>query len=581
MSICLPKEIKDTFIRAVKDGRITPEALSNLSGEERNAFFEQVVGKEAASTVNALFESKLLLKNQEQGFITAIKEVAGLKPAVQKDLISKIQKLGKVLDPAEKEAFMQDLASQKLGTSVTVDEAKKISELATLAKDAKSKITADMPDGSAARIDYGTKDIALNNYVNELKLIAQHETPKQTLEKFGKAPLKTLKEQVSQLAGIAKGIKASLDNSAIFRQGWKTLFTNPQIWGDNAAKSFVNIAKQLGKEATDNTVIDGVKAEIISRQNAINGIYKDMKLDIGNLEEAFPTTLPEKIPLFGRLYKASETAYTGFLYKMRADIADKMIQIAKETGVDITNKSELESIGKLVNSLTGRGNLGSLEKVGKDINTVFFSPKMLKANLDFLTAHQLQNNVTPFVRKQAAINLLKVTSGIATILSIAYALDPKSVEWDPRSADFGKIRVGNTRFDVSGGMGSLVTLASRQITSSSKSSTTGKVTKLGERDRTGKLKFGTKTRGDVMFDFMENKYAPLASVVKDLRDGQDFNGNKPTLPNELNNLLTPLPIQNLLQSAQDPKHADLLLIGIADGLGISTNTYGNPKKNAK
>jgi len=39
--------------------------------------------------------------------------------------------------------------------------------------------------------------------------------------------------------------------------------------------------------------------------------------------------------------------------------------------------------------------------------------------------------------------------------------------------------MGNTRFDITGGMGSLVTLASRLAKQSSKSSTTGIVTKFG------------------------------------------------------------------------------------------------------
>ena len=195
-----------------------------------------------------------------------------------------------------------------------------------------------------------------------------------------------------------------------------------------------------------------------------------------------------------------------------------------------------------------------------------------------MTAHRLQKGVTPFVRKQAALNLRKTVSGIATILGTAHALDPKSVELDPRSADFGKIRIGDTRFDMSAGMGALMVLAARMVTHSSKSSTTGKVSQLNERDKKGNLKFGTTTTGDVFTNFFTNKLSPAASVIKDIWNQSDFNGNKPTIGGEARNLVLPLPIDNLWSAAQDKKHADLVLTAIADGLGISTNTYGNPKK---
>ena len=55
---------------------------------------------------------------------------------------------------------------------------------------------------------------------------------------------------------------------------------------------------------------------------------------------------------------------------------DKYIDIAEKAGVDINDKNELKQIAGMVNALTGRGSLGSLERAGKTFNNVFFSPKM-------------------------------------------------------------------------------------------------------------------------------------------------------------------------------------------------------------
>lgn len=558
--LCLFKETKDRFVKALKTGELNLDELSGLgSSEERRTLLAKFVGEENSKQVNALFESKLLMKNQESAMISFIKQTAGLKPKVQRDLISRVNKLGKVLTPEERNNFFQDLASQRLGTEINVEQAQKISELSKAFNDAKANPNSGL--------EYGASEVALNNYVNDIRLKNEEVSFKEGLDIFKRNPIVGTKDAIQKIAGISKGIKASLDNSAIFRQGWKTLFTNPSIWAKNALTSFSDIAKQLGKSADNQDVMNGIKAEILSRPNNRNGLFKNMKLEIGNLEEAFPTTIPEKLPLFGRLYKASETAYTGFLYRMRADIADKLIQTATESGVDLTNKVQAESLGKLINSLTGRGSLGSLEKVGREINTVFFSPKMLKANLDFLTAHQLQKDVSPFVRKQAAINLVKVIGGVATIMGIANTLKPGSAELDPRSADFGKIRIGDTRFDISGGMASIVTLASRLLSQSSKSSTTGKVTELGSG------KFGSQTGMDVITNFTLNKLSPVASVFKDLVSQRDFQGNKITVGGELKNLLVPLPITNTEELIKNPNAAPVVAGMIADALGITTNTY--------
>lgn len=568
MSFCLPKEFANKFIQSLKDGKIDPEKMSQMSSEERRGYLEKIVGKDDAREVNALYESKLLLKDQKRGLVSWAKKVSGISETARRDIISRIEKMDKILTPENQKVFLEDLASKKLGTDVTFEEAKQIADLSKQVSETKAKIQETDPAGSPSRLDYGAKVVALQNLVNEMKLSNSEFTWGGLKNELKTNPVGTIKEKASDLAGIAKGMKASLDDSAVFRQGWKTVFTNPKIWADNAVKSFQDIYSQLKIKATDNRILDGVNADIQSRPNAMNGLYGKMKLDIGNMEEVFPTTLPEKIPIFDRLYKASEVAYTAFLRRMRADIADKYIQIAKDTKVDLTDDFQVRSMGKVINSLTGRGDLGKFERISGELNTVFFSPKMVKAQFNFLTAHTFDiQGISYFARKQAATNLLKVISGTAVILGTAKALNPDSVDFDPRSSNFGKIKVGNTRFDMTGGASSLVTLASRMINGSTKSSTTGKITSL----TTGK--FGMPTRQDVFYNFIEGKFSPAISVIKELAQGKTFNGQKPTVGGELVNLAVPLPVSNIWEVAQNPNGANVVLTAIADGLGMSTNTY--------
>jgi len=559
--------LAEKFKQDILSGKIDPDKLSQMTSKERHEFFKSELGEGNASQVNALFESKLLLKNQQAGYISWASRLTGLSKEAKRDIISKIERMDKILSPSEEATFLEDLASQRLGANVTYAEAQKIADMSKGIVDKRTAMEADPNISDEARMEYGRSMVDLNDYVNELK----SDVNKFKLSDF-KNPAKASLKGASNLAGQAKAIKASLDNSAIFRQGWKTLFTHPTVWAKNATDSLINLVKTLGGK----NVMREVQADIVSRPNY--DLMKKAKLAVGITEEAFPTSLPEKIWGFGRLYKASETAYTAFVQKTRADVFDKYIDIAQRTGVELTN-DQLQSIGGMVNSLTGRANLGRLEPVGDVINNVFFSPRMMKSQFDTLGGHIVTGSGgSNFVRKQAAINMLKTISGTAAILATAKALSPDSVDFDPRSANFGKIRIGDTRFDVTGGAGSIAVLAARLASQSSKSSTSGKVTPLNEKNKDGSPKFGATTGTDVVYNFFENKLSPAASLIKDIMKNQDFEGNKPTVLGELKNLFAPLPTTNAWEAYKNPKAAPLLLTILADFVGIGANTYSAKEK---
>ncbi len=557
VKICLPNNIKAAFRQGLKSGAIRPDNLSSMTSSQRNEFFKNIVGEEFAPTTNALFESKLLLKNQKQGMITWAKSVAGLKPEVQKDLLTKIEKLQNVLTPENKEAFLNDLVNTKLGFNVTDTEAATISKLAKEATTAKEVMENSQRRGlddlpTKAELEYGLKTLDLNNYVNDLKVKATRISLKDLLLNPKKAAI--------EAASITKSMKSSIDNSALLRQGLKTLFSNPREWARNAPKTFSDIKKVF--QGTDAQRL--LNAEIIS--DPMYPLMQKAKLAVGSIEEAFPSRAPAEIPVLGTFFKASDAAYSGFLHRMRADLFKKYVKIAEVNGVNINSKEELEGIAKMVNSLTGRGNLGFAERAADVFNVAFFSPRNLKSNIDFLTAHAFDDKMSPFVKKQAAINLLKTVAGITTVLATAKTLYPDTVEKDARSSDFGKIRVGNTRFDVAGGMAGFATLGARLFTNSSKSSTSGKITELGEG-------YKAPTRWSVTSDFFTNKFSPIFSETKQRMEGETFSGEDPTVLKSLVNLLAPLSIANAWETKEEKDRANLLLIIISDALGIGTNTY--------
>lgn len=146
----------------------------------------------------------------------------------------------------------------------------------------------------------------------------------------------------------------------------------------------------------------------------------------------------------------------------------------------------------------------------------------------------------------------------------------RSVETDPRSSDFLKIRSGNTRFDITGGKGSLITLAARAISMQTKSNSTGKVTPLNSD------KYKARTVADVGTDFLVNKTTPIARQIVDVARGRDFNGKKPTRESIFYNLSTPIGMRNFIDNfyGPDPDGSVAAVVGsVVDLFGINANTY--------
>ncbi|MHB8603564.1 MAG: hypothetical protein ACYC9R_13095 [Nitrosotalea sp.] len=146
----MPKNLSSKFLESIKGGKIDPAKLVEMTSEERRSFFSDIVGADHAKDVNALFESKLLLKDYKKGLVSWAKKVGGLSEPARRDFTTKINKLDRLLNPTEEKAFLSDLAEQKLGTKVTAEEAGKIAQMAKetqIARDAPTKNLSGVSDG--------------------------------------------------------------------------------------------------------------------------------------------------------------------------------------------------------------------------------------------------------------------------------------------------------------------------------------------------------------------------------------------------------------------------------------------------
>lgn len=171
MSFCLPKELTQPFLDALDSGKLDIDKLASpdTSSEVRRAEIAKVVGDDNAKEISALFESKLLLKDQEAGLIRAIKSIGGLNPETEKSFINKVLKFDRVLDPSDEKKFLSDVVAQKMGTQLTSAEWDKITGLAQKAQVARELPTKNM---SGVSDEYLKAADDLRDYTESLKPIS-------------------------------------------------------------------------------------------------------------------------------------------------------------------------------------------------------------------------------------------------------------------------------------------------------------------------------------------------------------------------------------------------------------------------
>ena len=420
---------------------------------------------------------------------------------------------------------------------------------------------------------YGAAKVVYVNYVNSLKdptvsiktAVKNRwgETNVTWKGNKAKAVLDITKDTLKTMADNSVSIVASLDNSFIGRQGLFTLATHPTKWWIGAKNSFIDFAKTIGGKNTR----DALMADIYSRPRYMSGEYKKAGL-VSTFEEQYPTSMPERIPGIGRAFKASQEAFVGSGLRMRLGVYDLLADIAKKNGVDVSNVLT-KDLGTLINSLTARGKWGETG-VPKVIRLVMWAPDMLKGQWDVLTAHNLGSGLeTSFARKQAALNIMKIATEAATIMMVANAIKPGSAETNLTSSDFGKVKIGDTRFNFTGGANGIIILAARLITGESKSAITGKINEYAPG-------FGKRSRFDVVIDFLANKVNPPVGVLRDWLRGRHFDNSKFTWSRAIQDAYTPIPIKQAIE-LKDDASADRVAGVIADAIGINATSFEDKK----
>ncbi len=385
-------------------------------------------------------------------------------------------------------------------------------------------------------------------------------------EDFGKsiAEITTTKgsrflSRIIDIANIPRAILASTDFSGVLRQGGILFARHPNI-GLRSSNTFLKAT--FSQKAAD-VVPKLIKENKLFEQGLADGMEL-LEAGAGTAlrgQEVFVSTIAEKLPFV----RMSERGYVAGLNKMAWDTYFQEYPKWIKMGATAADTKEM---GRMIMQTVGRGTLPKgMDKAGGLLSSMFFAPRLVMSRL------QLPMNLfskSPFVRKEAAKTLAAFLGSGATILSLA-KLGGADVNIDPRSADFGKIKMGSTRLDIWTGYAQYTRLVTQLITGQAVSES-GNVYQV--------------PRSTVAGRFLQSKASPALGLIVDLLKGETYMGED-TIPKDtgalieqLKNRIAPLFIQDMMDAINQEGSAGALkaLPGI---LGVGVTTYTNEVKKIK
>lgn len=426
---------------------------------------------------------------------------------------------------------------------------------------------------------------------------AKHDITIRRLKQMyeNKTPQEKAVEVFSKTLNIPRTLMASMDVSAPLRQAVIATTAHP-ILANQALKFMFKAAVD---EKVYNRWLDDVHSSPrwdVAEKTKL-AITDPESLHVREHEEAFQgAPYAEKIPVIGKGVAASERAYVGYLNKLRWDLFNMYADRFEEQGKTYENNKKLyEGLSSFINSATGRGGMKGLESASPILNWVLFASKLIASRINMLGLSDIPNlalrgvtlgkygfdygfysKLPPELRIEAAKDMAKfVAVGISTLLIVKGLSNATGgnieVETDPRSSDFGKIKSGETRWDIWGGFQPYARVLTQVLTGQRKASTTGKIYELNGKGFMG------ENRLTPLANFARGKLAPIPSTVINLASGRDATGQPVSVGSQLLSNVTPLIINDVYSAMKDQGVKALYTVGIPSAFGVGVQTY-QPKE---
>lgn len=146
MAFCIPAPLADRLKKAARDGAFDiPKMYEMTSAQRRELFNKYVDDVQVAKEINAGFE-RAMISNQKNALTKWASKTFNSKAKQSqqyKDVLAKIDELDEagLLNSKNADNFLQDLVAERLGVTVTAQEAEKIAELSQKIQSTTNKVT--------------------------------------------------------------------------------------------------------------------------------------------------------------------------------------------------------------------------------------------------------------------------------------------------------------------------------------------------------------------------------------------------------------------------------------------------------
>ncbi len=375
----------------------------------------------------------------------------------------------------------------------------------------------------------------------------------------------TGRSRIREGANFLRTVKATADMSATLRQGLWLSTSRPAT----AMQAFGKSARAFFSTATAEQIDNAIRQHPNQLIRDMSGLQlADLDGVVSQREEMFASKLAERLPVFGDLVKASNRSMTTTLNLLRTAAFDDFVAKFPNATTD-----ELRAWANWVNVASGRGELDlgvdalkSLRGAGEAMSLVIFAPRFAASRIQTpgMVVRHWQH---PRVR-QAIARDMAATVGLgltALVLADAAGLD---VGVNPRESDFGKIRFGDTRIDLWGGVQQPVRLLTRaMLRGTDEYGLTGEGLPASEKEA-----FGLR---DLVGQFAAFKLAPAVTLPMELVERKTAVGEDTEPSETLMRSVMPLVWEDVYETYRLAGPEAAAVSGMLNFLGASTQTFGD------
>jgi hypothetical protein len=308
-----------------------------------------------------------------------------------------------------------------------------------------------------------------------------------------------------EVGGLQRALQTGFEASWNLIQGWRMALMEPRQWAKGTASSTKAFFSEKNTKIMDEQVRNHPDYDLAYQAGlhlpevgeTTHPAYRDDPFVINSLR---------KIPGVSKVYEASERAFVTPGNVNRMGLFSKYAQLQRELNAgkeapnwqQFVNRVSAATTGKVpfkpgkeyitmeearqwaryTNVMSSRGFLLKGERAADVIGAPFYSLRNLAAQIEhpFYIFHP--NKAIQSIAIRHWVQYAGLTAAILETAKLA----GYEVETDPTSSDFGKIKLGNRRFDMLGGYGPLVRMIIRTREGKYKAATGKKIPTTGSKE---------------------------------------------------------------------------------------------------